>query len=128
MNGEPVGTNPRLIDESAFYHVPAPGTNGTNPQDNGNIFFNKWPVEPAFPVKEDQLKDEEHADGAAKQAVYEFPPEDGFKTGEGHSLIHEFILRGLLIGFESLFPLVMSQGRDYPGYHVPVHNGKSGAG
>ena len=76
----------------------------------------------------DQRHDERQSDQPAPQPVGPFQPEDPLEAGEADALVHQGVLRDLLVEVVQPLPFRLAHRRQRAGERRPFHDRKAGAG
>ncbi len=88
----------------------------------------KPPLDPAGCPEPDQRDDEGQPDQPAPQPMDPFQPEDLLEAGEPEALVHQAVLRDLLIEMVQPLPFRVAHRWKRARERRPFHDGKAGAG
>jgi len=117
-----------VAGKAAGHHDPAHGALQGPEEEEDDERLDHAGAEAALDKEDDEGYGEGHGNEAAPEAVEPFPEKYGLKIGEGELVVKEAVLGCLLVFVKLGEPLAVVQRREGARDHVPLGDGKSGAG
>lgn len=126
MRRQPVLGNARIIDQSAFNHVPAHRTLQSAEDEKACDLPCQRSAHLAAGKKPEVRQQKDTTDQPAGEPVCPFPPEDELKARECHVMVAQTELGRLLVFGEECLPMRVRQRRQGADQRLPFDDGKAG--
>jgi len=121
-------THPRLIDQTAFYHIPAHAALKRTQHQNAEELPGQCSGGPAAPKEIGERHDEYHPDQAPKQAVEILPPEDALELAQAHVEVAHLEFGRLLVLLKRRLPLCIIERWNRADDRLPLDDRQAGMG
>ncbi len=128
MQRQPVLTDVDAFNETGFHHVPADDALHAAKSKNAKKLRAAAALQTAGQPEEDQRHRKRDADNPSQKAMAPFPPVDRLKLGKRHAVVHDVILRDLLILLEGREPIGVAQRRNGAEQRLPFRDRKAALG